>query len=1104
MIQKYYGNIIEQIHQGIGKKQHNVAIAKYSNDFELSDLNLPEEIVKNREIYYTGRQFATGCLSGPYEPFLDIIRELFSDYYSRTLEEFMEECGVYYLHRPLISSYFESGQAKRNEQLLMDETDYERKKLTEAILHMLICLSKLHPFLLVLNRLQLAGRSTISLLIRLLESEETEHIGIVLGLNERQHLPEYMLPVWEEMEELLADGNGIFRIGSAGVETIRTKTTGTSNDQLHYDIRTLNNLASFMDFEQANFYLQRLERKIKFENRSVDEEQKFELWSNYTYVSLYSGDLAKALELCEEIKHLKLVKYRKEAVFYADYMIAVIYMYQGKLTEAVHTARISRQSAIAAGMEEWQFLSELLEVQARMSGWCNIFFCARDVEISDQLIEKMLRYDYKNHLAYIYIYAYDNKPEMVAKAYESEEQLIYFSKGISIAKQIGNEQLIYSAYQKNIMLASTNGMHELSNLYSVRTFEAMSDKASLEIGRVFCGLGYNLCALGRNEEARIYMDKAIQVFYELNLPEDIAEVCYNRALNCIALGEFRQANEELMQCMKVIGKLKLNSLRVCNLSKLYGLLALCNQKIGNHFNCMQYLNNCKQFLNYVLEKENEENEIGSMHDYAKCDDDMFLYYFSHALLEGDEGNEEKAFSDFAIAESHIVRAQSNQFYCYRLFRQSKMDFYKKIGRMDLLEIEEGLLEQYEANANRANLDESFKVLDIVKSYLEKEPPRKISQQDMDILLRQQSVLRAYHTKKRQMDFISTWQKLLDVTNVTPHQLIDTVMKTFLYHFTIDRAVFIQYQGHSSQVLYNNTEQDISVETQVTLSEIFEENQRGFAVSKISNNYAEHLDVVSMFGEDDVCSMVAIPYFNNGKVESILIAYVLMKDNWHSSVNRYMLDEDDLNIFELLFREAVNALNRLNAYEKIYEMNQILYESAITDQLTGIYNRKGFYQKMSDVLQKIRSGKMQPGFAMMFIDLDNFKGYNDTFGHDIGDLVLKSMADIFVKVCGAYGAVFRYGGDEFIIVLYTDEREQIESMAKQIYQEIKAADGFTEMIASEADQKVCLEEQKKISCSIGIITSNHVLSEEDVNKMLKQADDLLYTVKTNTKGTYTFT
>mgnify|MGYP000258283055 CR=1 FL=1 len=92
-----------------------------------------------------------------------------------------------------------------------------------------------------------------------------------------------------------------------------------------------------------------------------------------------------------------------------------------------------------------------------MAGWNNIFFCAQNVEVSDAMIEKLMKYDYRNHLAYIYVYAYDNKPEIVAKAYYSKFQLIYCGKGIRLATEIGNTQLIYNAYQKNIMLTSFLG-----------------------------------------------------------------------------------------------------------------------------------------------------------------------------------------------------------------------------------------------------------------------------------------------------------------------------------------------------------------------------------------------------------------------------------------------------------------------------------------------------------------------------------------------------------------------------------------------------------------------------------------------------------------------
>ena len=97
------------------------------------------------------------------------------------------------------------------------------------------------------------------------------------------------------------------------------------------------------------------------------------------------------------------------------------------------------------------------------------------------------------------------------KANQSEELLIYFSRGIRIAKKLGNEYLINMAYQKNIMLSSTNGMYEISLLYSVRTYEALKDKRSIQAGRIYSGIAYNLCAIGENERAMAYYRHAIRL-----------------------------------------------------------------------------------------------------------------------------------------------------------------------------------------------------------------------------------------------------------------------------------------------------------------------------------------------------------------------------------------------------------------------------------------------------------------------------------------------------------------------------------------------------------------------------------------------------------------
>ena len=146
-----------------------------------------------------------------------------------------------------------------------------------------------------------------------------------------------------------------------------------------------------------------------------------------------------------------------------------------------------------------------------------------------------------------------------------------------------------------------------------------------------------------------------------------------------------------------------------------------------------------------------------------------------------------------------------------------------------------------------------------------------------------------------MDFIASWQKQFEVADISEEELVDTAMKVFINHFDVDRAVYIRYVERKPRILYNDTECEVTEDVIRKIEKALRKNTEGFAVSKISSNYSEHQDITSIFGDDNVCSLVAIPYFDNARIESILITYVTMKDNWHSSVNRYMLDEDDLNI-----------------------------------------------------------------------------------------------------------------------------------------------------------------------------------------------------------------
>jgi diguanylate cyclase (GGDEF)-like protein len=279
--------------------------------------------------------------------------------------------------------------------------------------------------------------------------------------------------------------------------------------------------------------------------------------------------------------------------------------------------------------------------------------------------------------------------------------------------------------------------------------------------------------------------------------------------------------------------------------------------------------------------------------------------------------------------------------------------------------------------------------------------------------------------------------------------------------------------------------------------------QGFAVSKISASFSEHQDAIEFFGVDEVCSFVAVPFMKNGCMTSLLITYVRMKDNWHSSIERYMLNDDDLRIYRLLFMELEHAINRMEANAKVYEMNRKLQEAAVTDMLTGIYNRAGMYEEIHRMAERISASGKPQRVGLMFIDLDNFKHYNDTYGHTVGDLVLQEMAAIFRDVADGRGFVSRFGGDEFILILNTDERPKLEEIAREIYRRIEKKDGFKEQIEEHMGHEIEMNREHLVTCSIGIAQAGNVRKEEDINQLISKADDLLYSVKTGEKGHYAF-
>lgn len=184
--------------------------------------------------------------------------------------------------------------------------------------------------------------------------------------------------------------------------------------------------------------------------------------------------------------------------------------------------------------------------------------------------------------------------------------------------------------------------------------------------------------------------------------------------------------------------------------------------------------------------------------------------------------------------------------------------------------------------------------------------------------------------------------------------------------------------------------------------------------------------------------------------------------------RYMEVEGEPYVLELVKRMDDNYMIDENQREKLLRHFGGYHEQLYKDALTGAYNRRYFEEK-------IRKSTVSAGVAM--IDLDDFKLYNDSFGHDTGDVVLITFVNIIKNCTRKTDMLIRYGGDEFLLIMPGIKEQDFKNKLLQILEEVHRAD-------------VPGHGGLRLSASIGGVLSNGSVIEDAIGR----ADKLMYQAK----------
>ncbi|MEA3330302.1 MAG: diguanylate cyclase [Campylobacterota bacterium] len=212
-------------------------------------------------------------------------------------------------------------------------------------------------------------------------------------------------------------------------------------------------------------------------------------------------------------------------------------------------------------------------------------------------------------------------------------------------------------------------------------------------------------------------------------------------------------------------------------------------------------------------------------------------------------------------------------------------------------------------------------------------------------------------------------------------------------------------------------------------------------------------------KNDLC-IIAISSNNDEEINALFL-----KQGANDYINKPFSKEE----FSCRVNNSVEALENLH----------IITNHANRDFLTGLYNRRYFFENMNEYLEEVKLSGEQ--FAIGMIDIDLFKKVNDTYGHDIGDKVIIHLSEILRTGTNPADLVSRFGGEEFCVVLKNINRFSSVDIFERLRAEVEST-------ALYLDKKEAI----KFTISIGIA----LYSEDGLEETINHADMMLYNAKQN--------
>ncbi len=997
----------------------------------------------------------------PFYPLLDIIQNKMIFEREDGVDKFLKKSGVYPFHKEVFSSYYKSGFVIRSEKIIPDEQEYEKGKFFKDILGQLTALSNKIPLVIIIEGLEYTPLSTLNFIEKFMKTKKKGHLLFI----------------------------GIFNRGASNSEMHDNNIW--NNFIKRTDIYEIKEKKSFSDLVVKSTIVKRELKKIIYDS-----------WNAFHLLCLEeSRDLGIAAyeriivdkQVVEDDDYFILLETIGNVYTFLDDNDNALIFFNMLLTQAREKRVLSQESnayqkisfvyykkndlkdATRYGQQALKLATKLQSDSLKFNAYFNLFLIndksgqgnSKSKEKVFYNMEKLSqKMEMNNHLTYSYgvittqIYDDNYDDELV------EQLLIHCDIMINISNQFKNGNSLAAAYHNKGMLYSLLGQHETAlSLYRKSERLKLRLGSKNELIRIYNGLGYEHYLREDYEKAFSYFKKSIKLLKEIRIYEEIALTLFNMGVVYIFAQEHVLGINYLEKVLALMNIMDMKVLPFHTIAEIYCFICVAYIKSNRYLEALKYLSRCQDA------------------SYAQKGEERLIFKVMMALVHAEEGRQKKSISFFVDALKMIESRP------------------KALGRFSpRVHLEYGLaLRKWKEDEKAVEVFKRGEDIAVKISYkfhrelLKKAKLRKpmscslnFSRRPYDTelimeLAKQQRTLNKLHNKVSEINFLNNLQSILVQNRESENDLFDSAMHLIDHSFLSEITQLLTYDDGVWKVAFQCTVDKESNYDIDKMAQVLSGKKQATIISTITKG-SELSEVTGCLN-----SIIFIPMIDQDKMHSALFLATKRSDIY--------LSDDDLRIL-------VIAAGQLNVALQLLQAKMQLRISAIIDGLTGLYNRAEMNRLL--LLEEKRANrdsnqaKEGSGFSILFIDLDNFKYYNDTFGHHVGDLVLKEFADILKRISRDTDICARFGGDEFIVIAPTSKKEEAAKFASRIYVEVIKLNHFQEKVEKLLKKKIQIPEKYKLTCSVGVSQYNQEMGT-NIDLLLQNADSALYKAKENGKN-----